>query len=254
MTVSIDRRTLLLAGAAALTPVITKQQVRAQDDVETLLKMAAERMAALVSFHFAMETIDGRSTIMENLELTSVSGDVVRPDSFRASVTARLAIVDVTVDIVSIGGRVWVTDPLQSGEVWQQIETGNEGGGGDASFTDLINPDRLFLLAITYIEEPAIEGTEQVNGEDCTVVSGTFVPSRLQDMASPIAEEGPAPDPSSLLADEPVYLTAWIAADGRVFRMEEAGPLTSAESNDVIRRLEFSNFDGDIEITEPTVA
>ena len=55
----------------------------------------------------------------------------------------------------------------------------------------------------------------------------------------------------SILTGEPVYLTAWIADDGRVMRIEEEGPLTTSESNDVVRRITFSNFDEPIEITAP---
>ena len=121
-----------------------------------------------------------------------------------------------------------------------------------AGAADLVNPDRLFLLAITYIDEPTIEGTEEVDGEECTIVSGTFIPKTLQDIASPIAEDAPD-EAENLLSSDPVYLTAWIASDGRVFRIEEAGPLTDSESNDVIRQIDFSNFDGDIQIVEPTV-
>lgn len=254
MTFTIDRRTLFAMGAS-LTGLawVNRPLARADEDVDRLLQMATDRMASLVSFHFDMKTIEGRSTILDNLELRSVVGDVVRPDSFQATMTARIAIVDVSVQIVSIGGKVWITDPLQSGEVWRQIATGNEGGGDEASFTDLVNPDRLFLLAITFIDEPTIEGTEEINGEECTIVTGTFVPKSLQDVASPIAEEG-ADEAENLLASDPVYLTAWIASDGRVFRIEEAGPLTRAESNNVIRQIDFTNFDGDIQIVEPTVS
>jgi hypothetical protein len=253
MTPICTRRSLLgLAAGAILADRIRHEASAQDDDVTRLLESAAARMASLVSFHFEMETIDGKSLIMESLELTAVAGDVVRPDSFQATIDARLIMVEVSVDVVSIGGKVWVTDPLQSGTVWQQIADGSESGGGAASFTDLINPDRLFLLAITYIQDPVIEGSEEINGEDCTIVTGTFKPSDLQEIASPIAEGTPA-NAESLLATDPVYLTAWIAGDGRVFQMEEAGPLTAAESRDVIRRVSFTNFDGDIQIVEPTV-
>jgi hypothetical protein len=255
MQLPVSRRVLMLSGGSALfLMTLRNDPAFAQDeDVRRLLQQAADRMSALVSFHFEMQTVDGRSTIMDNLELRSVVGDVVRPDSFQATMTARLAILDVSVDIVSIGGKVWVTDPLQGGQAWQQIANGDESGGGAAAFTDLINPDRLFLLAITYLEDPTIEGTEEIYGEECTVITGTFVPQRLQELASPVAQDGPDLDPASLLSADPVYLTAWIAGDGRVFRMLEEGPLTSAESDDVVRQIDFTNFDGDINIEEPAV-
>lgn len=254
MTIRMSRRAVLAAAAgSAISVPFTRIPGRAQEeDVEHLLRIASDRMAGLASFHFEMKTIDGKATVLDNLELKSVVGDVVRPDSFRAAMTAGFAMIDVTVEVVSIGGKVWITDPLNAGQ-WQQVADGTETGAA-AAFTDLVNPDQLFLLAVEYIEEPTIEGTEELYGEECTVITGTFVPSRLQELASPVAEEGPLPGAGSLLSTEPVFLTAWVAGDGRIFRLEEAGPLTPSESHDVVRQIDFTNFDADIQIAEPSPA
>jgi lipoprotein LprA len=248
MTNRLSRRTFLRTSAvglsaAAFGPVLAS----ADEEADQLLRAAAEALAKIKTFHFEMKTLDGRATVLDNLELKSVAGDVVRPDSFQATLTASLAVIDVSVDVVSIGGAVWVTDPTKSGTVWRQIATGGERGGAGA-FTDLINPDRLFLAAIALIDDPKVDGTEEIDGEQCTVVTGMFDPARLEDLASPSAGEV---DTTSILTGEPVYLTTWIAEDGRVLRIEEEGPLTESESNDVVRAITFSAFDDPLEITAP---
>jgi hypothetical protein len=248
MTKPFTRRRLIQMSAAGLSiAAFAPGQVSADDETEQLLQAAAEAMAKIKTFHFEMETIDGRATILENLELKSVVGDVVRPDSFQATLTASLAVIDVNVDVVSIGGAVWVTDPTKAGTVWQQISTGGERGEGGA-FTDLINPDRLFLTAISLIDDASLDGTEEIDGQECSVVTGMFDPARLEDLGSPVADEE---DSDSILTGEPVNLTAWIAEDGRVLRIEEEGPLTKSESKDVVRAITFSAFDEPVEITAP---
>ena len=249
VTFHSTRRTFLGLGVAGLATIAVKPaMVSADEEATQLLEAAADAMATLNTFHFEMETIDGRATVLDNLELTKVVGDVLRPDSFRATLTAKLAVINVNVDVISIGGAVWVTDPLQAGTVWQQISTGGEQGPG-AAFTELINPDRLFLSAVRLIEDPAIDGMEEIDGQECTVVTGTFDPARLQELASPVA--GEIATPSSILMGEPVFLTVWVAEDGRVLRMEEEGPLTQSESEDVIRAITFSAFDEPVEISSP---
>ena len=249
MAFSANRRMFLRMSASGLSILaIRPLRVAADEEAERLLQAAAEAMAKVKTFHFQMETIDGRSTILDNLELKKVVGDVVRPDSFQATLTARVAVIDVSVDVISVGGSVWVTDPLQGGKVWQQVADASQTNGG-ASFIDLINPDELFLSAVQLIEEPVIDGTEEIDGQECTVVTGEFDPSRLQELATPQAGEVIATP--SILTGEPVYLTAWIAGDGRVLRIEEEGPLTESESNDVIRAITFSAFDEPVEITAP---
>lgn len=248
MTKQFSRRTVLQMSAAGCALALWKaREARADDDAERLLQLSAEAMAKVKTFHFDMETIDGKATILENLELKEVSGDVVRPDSFRATMTASLAVIDVSVQVVSIGGAVWVTDPTKSGTVWQQVATGGEQGAA-AEFTDLINPDRLFLAAITMLDEPTLEGTEELDGQECSVITGQFDPARFEELASPIAGEV---DTTSILTGEPIDLTAWIAADGRIIRIEEEGPLTRSESRDVVRAITFSAFDEPVEISAP---
>lgn len=256
MTRLFSRRTVL--SAAALSPVAlvaaTARVTAQDDDVQAILDKAATRMASLNSFHFEMETVDGRATILENLELTRVVGDVLRPDSFQATITAKLAVVDVDVQVVSTGGSVWITNPLDGG--WEQIATAGADGAED--ITTLINPDQLFLRALELIDEPTIEGTERLGDTDTTVVTGTFDPGRLAQLATPEAGT-PAPEEDleggmgPVFATEPVYLTAWIDDEGLVRLIEEEGPLTASESDDVIRAITFSAFDEPVEIVPPEI-
>jgi hypothetical protein len=248
MTLQSSRRMFLRMSASGLSILALRPlRVSADEEAAQLLESAAAAMAQITSFHFELETIDGKSMILDNLELNKVVGDVLRPDSFKATLTAKLAIIEVDVDVVSVGGAVWVTDPTKPGTAWQQVAAGGERSEG-AAFTDVINPDRLFLAAVTLIDDPIIDGTETIGDQECTVVTGSFDPTRLQELASPVAGEEGTP---SILIDEPVFLSTWIAGDGRILRIEEEGALTESDSSDVIRAITFSAFDEPVEIVAP---
>lgn len=212
------------------------------DEAAALLERAATTMAALDSFHFELSTPRGQTLFLENLELAALEGDVLRPDSFRASATAKAAIVELSVDVVGIGTRLWVTDPLQEGDQYQELDIAAETGGGGASLVDLLNPDRVLLEAVTLIEEPSVAGDDEIDDAETTRIDGTFDLSRLQAAGTPVP---------GLRTDQPLPVSIWIDDEGRVRRMEIEGPLTTAEASDVVRRLDLTAFDEPVTIEPP---
>ena len=65
------------------------------EDASALLAQAATTMAGVKSFRFELSTVQGQSTIFQNLELAGVEGSVLRPDRFQAKITAKIAIIEV---------------------------------------------------------------------------------------------------------------------------------------------------------------
>ncbi|MDP9365152.1 MAG: LppX_LprAFG lipoprotein [Chloroflexota bacterium] len=230
---------LLLPGASAASS--------RQDDAEAndLLQRAAETMAGLDSFHFELSTPRGQTLFMENLELAGLGGDVQRPDRFRANVAARAAIVELSVRVVGIGTRLWVTNPMSQDEAFQEIDLGQgtaDGGTDGAALVDLLNPDRILLQAVERIDEPTVVGEDEIDGTTVTRVDGTVDLSQIR------ADGTPVP---GLLTDDPLPVSIWIDDAGRVVRLELDGPLTTAEPPDVLRRLDLSAFDEPIDIQPP---
>ena len=238
---------LLLVSLLALVPVRAgAQDPPAADPAATaLLERSAAAMAELDAFHFELTTPRGETLFMENLELAALEGDVVRPDRFRASVTARAVIIELTVQVVGIGTRLWVTDPMSDDERFIEVDLSEGTGADTGSLSDLLNPDRVLLQAVALIEEPTIVGTEDLDGVETTLVEGSFDPSRLQLDGTPVP---------GLRLDQPLTVAVWIDADGRVRQLELDGPLTDAEPAAVTRRLELSAFDEPVTIEEPPAA
>jgi hypothetical protein len=235
--------TLALAAAGRMAP-----SGRAQDEAEQLLRDAATAMAKLQSFQFEISTVNGTSTILENLELAGVQGAVQRPDQFQADVTAKVAVLEVTVKVIGIGQRLWVTDPLDEQGRFLELTAGGEMAGAQ-SLSALLNPDRIFLAAIGLVKNAEIAGEEKIDGVQTTVVTGEFDATRLSSLASPIA--GEAVDLPTELILERMPITVWIDEQSRVVRLEIEGPLTASESPDVIRAIDFFAFDEPVTIEAP---
>ncbi|MEJ7902121.1 MAG: LppX_LprAFG lipoprotein [Thermomicrobiales bacterium] len=257
------RRLLLLSGSglalaasarpelrlvAAQTPEATpnapatliQDQITGDDDAVALLRESAAAMAALQSFRFEIDTVRGESTIFQGLSVDLIEGAVRRPYDFTATVTVGLPIGELEVTAIGLDGTAWVEDPINAGE-WLALE-----GGED--IIALVNPDTLILSSIGLIQDATIDGTEQVDGDETTVVAG-FV-----DFAATAAQlTGSVVSLPTEVSDEPLPVLIWINEAGQVVEIEIAGPILASESSDVVRAVRFFEFDGPIDIERPKI-
>jgi len=228
---------------------VPMRSASAQDDAQAQLDATAAAMLDLTSFHFKLETTAGRSVFQEAFELKVVEGDLVRPANFQAAVEVKLAIVDLTLEVISVDGNIWVKNPIGGGDSFIQVT------GGDSDFElppmELLNPDLLAQYALKYLDDPQIASTEELNGQEMTVLTGTFDPSRL------IGSGTPSTDDSMIgAATEPLDVKMWIDDQNRLVQVDFVGPLFSFEegSGRLVRRITFSNFDEDVSIEPPAQA
>jgi hypothetical protein len=250
------RRLLRWSLAAPVAAVVggtagATARVAAQDqDATALLQASAQAMSQLNSFAFALTTTRGQSTILENLELRSVTGAVQRPDRFRATIVAGVAFVELSVDVIGIGTTLWVSDPTSREDRFIEITAEGEDAAAQA-LPFLLDPDRLLLRAVSLIEDPKLDGTEEIGDMLTTRVTGTVDLSKVAQLVNLATPEAA---PVSLVLDRKT-LTVWIdQTTNWVVRLELAGPLTTSETSDVVRRLELTDFDVPVDIQPPASA
>lgn len=257
----VSRRRLLLLGGsglavaaarpdlrlvAAQTPAASPQapmgaiqdQLTGDADAVALLREAAAAMAELSSFQFEIDTVRGESTIFQGLSVDLIEGAVRRPYDFTATVTVGLPIGELDVTAVGLDGTAWLEDPLSEGE-WITLEGGEE-------IVALVNPDTLILASIGLIQDATIDGAEQVDGEETTVIAG-FVDfaATAERLAGGVVEL-----PAEVSA-EPLPVLIWINGERRVVEIEITGPILTSESSDVARAIRFFEFDQPVEIDAP---
>ena len=220
---------------------------RAQDDATTQLNKTVATMLALQSFHFELDTTAGASTFQGLLELEGVSGDVVRPSDFQATVVVKMAMISLSFEVVEVGGELWVKNPL-GGDNADFVQV----NGVDSDFqlppTILLNPDQLVAGMLNYLDNAALAGTDKLDGEEMTVVTGTFDPTKLFSEGTPLAGlENFKP------ASEPLQIKTWIDDQNRLVRIDFTGPLFEFEEGTgrLVRTITFSNFDEAVTIQKP---
>lgn len=248
-----DRRAVLqsmLAAALAPAALASVHSAGAQD-VNALLQQSAKAMAAVKSFIFSIATVQGKTVLFGNLELQSVDGAVERPDRFRADITVGASIVSVTIKVIGVGDKVWITNPMSQDQGYTEASTGG-GESSAATIESLLNPDRLFLAAVQAIQNPAIDGTEKVDDVETTRIKGTVNLASLPagtPFATPVAEVKSRLSDYFDLGDK--GLTVWIDAAGLVHRLQFSGAITKDEDSDVIREIDLSHFDESQNIQPP---
>jgi hypothetical protein len=246
---SSRRRLLLAAGASALPALATARPLAArQSDAAGLLRQSATVMADLQSFHFELSTPQGQTKVLDALELVRVEGDVLRPDRYRATVAAKAAVLDVSLEVIGVGDQLWVSDP-----------TGAAGGGfveipmdpatssqERLALANLLNPDALWLAALGLVTEPAVIGENAIDGEPVTRIDALLDLGRIAAFAPPDANE------AAVAAELPTLpVSLWLTGTGHLRRLEAEGAILPAEAVDVVRRLDLTRFDEPVTIEPP---
>ena len=197
---------------------------------ETLVRESADATGALKSFHFTLD-VQNVPRSGAGLQLTSAEGDVVVPDRAQADIGGTFAGVPITTQVVAIGEKVWLKNPL-SGE-WQSIDV-------NTTPIALLDPSKGVLAVMEGISEPTDEGTEEIDGVTLRKVSGT---ASAVDVA-PLVAVSPS--------DREVPVMLWIGEeDSLLHRIEVSGPVAEGEPDDVVRVVEISRFDEPVTIEAP---
>lgn len=216
-------------AAASATPVATPEAQTAG-----LLATAAATMQAVTSYHFTLTYEEGTTTIYRRIKMEKAEGAVLRPDRFKATIEAKLGPLSVDVEVVSVGGRLWVTT----------AGVGEELDIDEAVARVLLDPTAILTGAAGAIREPVVVGEGQLDGVAVTRIAGTVEASALEAGADNPVLANEAPMPVELAID----------AQGHIVSLRLDGPLVAADSDDVVRRLDLSEFDQPVEIEPPAGA
>ncbi len=223
-------------GFLLLTSMLTASARATQTtDTQALLDRAAKTMGSLNTYHFRLTIPEGETPILEEYKLDSVEGAVQRPDKLQAKVTVDVnAFWSITVNAIRIGDSLWLTDPTTEQEGFERA-TAKEYG----EFVELFDLDRIVSTAITHIQQPTISEMEEIDDEEAVRVQGTLDPEHLG-----ITKQ-------ETVSGEQLGLDLWITESGHVLRLVLEGALIEGESEDVVHRLELSEFNEPVKVSRP---
>jgi lipoprotein LprG len=215
------------SSSGAATPVST---VTGELTADAVLQQASLAAGEVTSFHFVLSHENGSTPLPLNLELEAAEGDVIVPASLAAEVDAEAVGINVTVRIIGIDGRTWITNPFTRD--WQELPNTN--------IRDFADPAALVSGLLPSITEAELREGERIDGVETHLITGSITTEALRE-ALGLAEPG-----------RTVKVEAWVGVDDKLpRRIRLTGPLTDAEAPNVVRQVEISRYDEPVEIMPP---
>src|SRR5581483_7447303 len=133
--------------------------------VSEVLTKSASAAKAAKSFHFSLKhSGDGSLPMPLNLRLVSADGDYVSPDRIKASVKTKAASANISVDVIGVGDKTWITNPFT--RKWTSLP--------GTSVSDIADPTVIVGTLLNGLKDPKIVGTEDVDGVKTYHLTGTM--------------------------------------------------------------------------------
>ena len=223
---------LILLGG--LTPAATPAPTDAGQEA---VRRAVAATTTAGTFRFLISNEQGETELFSGITIEEIEGAIQRPDRFRAEVRGSAFFAPVELSVIAVGDRFWWTNPLTGGDDFEETTI-------DPELLLLVNPDTLVRLIPPLIAEPRLVGRETVDGESLTLLVGHLHLSRL-------AEVAPELPTGEINTDEPLPIEVWIDSEDRIRQIRITGPFVDQDSDDVIRLIEFFDFDEPVAIEPP---
>jgi LppX_LprAFG lipoprotein len=207
------------------------------NDANTLLTNAAEATLANDTLHFSLRNIRGNTKIFTGFRLLGIEGDFQQPDRFQATLKAKALLAKTEIQAVGIGDRFWLKNPILTGNNFNEQKI-------DPDIIALARPDVVIRLIPQLVSDLTFVGNEQLDGDDSTVLGGTLHLTQLKEIAPDIPT-------GSIRTDKDLPIQVWIDGDSMIRRIQIDGPFVAYDDDDVIRVIDFSNFDEPVDIEPP---
>jgi lipoprotein LprG len=196
-----------------------------------LLTKAGAATKAAKSFHFNF-TQDANATMPMPLSfrLVSAEGDYAAPDRIKAGVKAKAASANVSVDVIGVGDRTWITNPFT--RKWQSLP--------DTTVSDIADPSAIVGALLTGLKDPKVVGEQDIDGVKTYRVSGTIDSATLRSAFSTVE------------AGFTNNVELWLGAnDSLPRRARITGQLYKDDPSNVTRQVDLTKFGAAVDIKAP---
>ncbi|MBV8196327.1 MAG: LppX_LprAFG lipoprotein [Candidatus Dormibacteraeota bacterium] len=201
----------------------------------TLLSEAKQSVDGAQTAHFELSTSNTKG--LSGTALLGGSGDIKRPSSFAGTLQVSAVGLEVSVQVVSVGGTFYARDPLTGRFTVTDPATYGFGDPGA-----LFNPQTGLSSLLLVCQQASTASDDRLNGEQLHEVSCTL-PGR------PVASLLTSADPS-----KPVSATIGVNADsGQLRRVVMTGPFFSATMPSTFT-LVLDKYGENVSITPPAAA
>jgi hypothetical protein len=207
----------------------SKPSASAPTSSELLNKSAAATKAAR-SFHFNFTQENGTLPMPLSFRLVGAEGDYLAPDRIKAEVKAKAASANVSVDVIGVGERTWITNPFT--RRWQNLP--------DTTVADIADPSAIVGALLAGLKDAKLTGEAQVDGVRTYRLSGTVDSTALRSAFSTVE------------AGYTNTIDLWLGADDSLPRRARiAGQLYKDDATNVARQVDLSRFGSTVDIKPP---
>ena len=220
---------LALALAACGGSSDSKPSANAPAAPDILKKSEAATKAAKF-FHFSFTHENGTMPMPLGFRLISAEGDYAAPDRIKAGIKAKAASANVSVDIIGIGERTWITNPFT--RKWQSLP--------DTTVSDIADPNAIVGALISGLKDPRVVGEQDVDGVKTYRITGTIASGDLRSAFSDVAPG---------FTDN---VDIWVGqTDSLPRRAKIAGQLYKDDASNVTRQVDLTKFGTAVDIKAP---
>ncbi|WP_197500120.1 LppX_LprAFG lipoprotein [Mycobacterium adipatum] len=165
-------------------------------DAAALVQQSSEAMQGLTGAHFVV-TAEGK---IPNLKVTKLEADVASKPAVAAEGTATVQVGQQTQEakLIFADGKLY-SDIAEPG---QWIDYGE--GSSIYNLSVLLDPQQGLANALAKLQDPKVEGTEDIDGTATTKITGTASTNAVAELAG--AKKAPE-------KEQTVPMTVWIADD-----------------------------------------
>ena len=197
-------------------------------DVAALLLASADRMEEEPAFHFELEIENGRVQIVRGINIERAEGDIAAADRVHFLVEARVGPLLAKIELIVLPDEGWITDPITGRWEREDVDVGQ-----------FFDPADGITAVMRTITDAEITGTESIDGIQTYRLESTIASELLTLFGNP-------------QSGVELQLRAWVGIDDPlVYRIEVVGGVMAREEDDLIRRLNLSQFGADFDIQPP---
>jgi hypothetical protein len=228
----------LIAIVSAMFVIAEPSAGKQSADAAALLAQAAIVTSQQPSFEIVVKNEEGDTKIVRGVNFHEVEGDIQMPDRLDADVRAKAVVKTLTIEVRLVGSEIWWTDPVIG------RFSGFEQRDVDPALIALLAPQSVILLIPQLVEQPVLDGPQEIDERLLTRVSGTVDFDRVV-LLTGVSVGALAEGQGSL----PVQI--WIDDQGRIVRLRIEGKALDRDGDDVIRIITFSDFGKEVDIQRP---
>lgn len=213
---------LAACGGSSGTPTIPS--------AADLLKSARQAILKVSSYHFNLNAQNPGSGGL--LTITSADGDIMVPDKLKANAKALVFSNTVEVQLVAIGAKQYVTDPITG--KWNETN-------GLLDPRTLADPQNGVSAIISHIQNPSTPVGSSVDGTPCWSIDGKLDPKYLSGITGVSGSNGKL-----------VAITTCIGkADNLPYLIRINGVAVQGDTDKTTRTFKISKYNEQITIVAP---